>query len=111
MRDPTPVTVRLEDYTPPAFLIATVDLDVDIREDHARVRARLAVRRNPAAPDARAPLVLDGDELVLESVAVDGRTLAAAEYALDAERLTIAAVPDAFTLLTRCGSSRGRTPS
>ena len=49
MRDPTPVTIHLKDYTPPAFLIATVDLDVDIRDEFARVRAKLAVKRNPAA--------------------------------------------------------------
>jgi aminopeptidase N len=100
MRDPTPVTIRLEDYTPPAFLIATVDLDVDLREDFATVRAKLGVKRNPAAKDPKAPLVLDGDELALESVAIDGRTLAASGYALDGEHLTIPAVPDAFTLET-----------
>ena len=43
MRDPTPVTIHLKDYTPPAFLIATVDLDVDIQDEFARVRAKLAV--------------------------------------------------------------------
>jgi len=100
MRDPTPVTIHLKDYTPPAFLIATADLDVDIQEEFARVRAKLAVRRNPAAKDRQAPLVLDGDEVELESAAIDGRTLAAAEYVLDAEHLTIASVPDAFTLDT-----------
>ena len=100
MRDPTPVTIHLKDYAPPAFLIATVDLDVDIRDEFARVRAKLAVKRNPAATDRQAPLVLDGDEVELESVAVDGRTLAAAEYTLDDEHLTIASVPDAFTLET-----------
>jgi len=108
MRDPTPVTIRLEDYAPPAFLIATVDLDVDIRADHARVRAKLAVRRNPAARDRDGPLVLDGDELALESVAVDGRRLEASAYALDAEHLAIAAVPDAFTLETEVRIEPGR---
>ena len=100
MRDPTPVTIHLEDYQPPAFLIPAVDLDVDIHEDFARVRAKLALRRNPKAKDPSAPLVLNGDELELESVAIDGRTLAASEYALDDEHLTIAGVPDAFTLET-----------
>ncbi|MGE5793642.1 MAG: aminopeptidase N, partial [Bacteroidota bacterium] len=100
MRDPTPVTIHLKDYTPPAFLISTVDLDVDIREEFALVRAKLAVERNPAAADRQTPLVLDGDEVRLESVAIDGRTLAASEYALDNEHLTIASVPEAFTLET-----------
>ncbi len=100
MRDPAPTTIYLKDYAPPAFLIATVDLDVDLREDFARVRAKLAIRRNPAAKDPRAPLALDGDELQLESVALDGRTLVPDEYALDDAHLTIPDVPDAFTLET-----------
>ena len=100
MRDPAPTTIYLKDYAPPAFLIATVDLDVDLREDFARVRAKLAVRRNPAAKDPHAPLALDGDALQLESVALDRRTLAPNEYALDDTHLTIPDVPDAFTLET-----------
>ena len=41
-------TVYLKDYTPPAFLISEVDLDIDLRrEDDARVGAKLVVRRNP----------------------------------------------------------------
>jgi len=99
MRDPVPTPIHLKDYTPPAFLISTVELDIDLEEDYARVRGVLAVRRNPAAK-RDASLVLDGDELQLESVAIDGRTLAAGEYALDAERLTIADVPGAFTVET-----------
>ncbi|MBS1216058.1 MAG: hypothetical protein H6R20_1032, partial [Proteobacteria bacterium] len=39
MRDPAPQTVYLKDYAPPAFLIDTIDLDIDIRDDHAIVRA------------------------------------------------------------------------
>jgi len=100
MRDPTPVTIRLEDYTPPAFLVRTVDLDVDIREDHARVRAKLAVERNPAAKDRQVPLVLDGDEVQLESAAIDGRMVAPSDYAVDGEHLTIPGVPDSFALET-----------
>jgi len=100
MRDPIPTTIHLKDYQPPAFLVPAIELDFDLREDVAHVRAQLVVKRNPAAKDARAPLELDGDELALESVAIDGRTLAPSEYALDAERLTIAGVPDAFALET-----------
>jgi aminopeptidase N len=96
MRDSNPQIVRLQDYTPPAFLIDTVHLHVDIRDDHVRVHARLAARRNPASPDRQAPLVLDGDELVHESVAIDGRTPADGEITLEPHRLVIHRVPDAF---------------
>jgi aminopeptidase N len=100
MLNPTPATVYLKDYTPPSFLISDVELDIDLREDHALVRARLQVARNPAARDLRAPLELDGDEVELVSVAIDGGTLGTAHYAADATRLTIPSVPDRFVLET-----------
>ncbi|TAK71242.1 MAG: aminopeptidase N [Betaproteobacteria bacterium] len=100
MREPAPKTIYLKDYTPPAFLISTIALDVDIRDDHALVRATLALARNPKAADAYAPLVLDGDEIELESVALDGRVLAPGDYRLGEESLCIDKVPERFTLET-----------
>jgi len=98
MLNPTPSVVYLKDYTPPAFLISDVDLDVDLQDEFARVTANLAVRRNPKARDPNAPLVLDGDELELESVARDGKPLSATDYTLDEEHLTILNAPDRFSL-------------
>ncbi|HVY06420.1 MAG TPA: aminopeptidase N [Burkholderiales bacterium] len=95
-----PKTIYLKDYTPPAFLVSTIDLDVNLRDDDALVGAKLSIVRNPDAADRKAPLALDGDELELISVALDGRTLAAGEYACSGERLEIAGVPDRFTLET-----------
>jgi aminopeptidase N len=102
MRDPAPVPVRLEDYSPPAFLIDTVELDVELFEDQARVRSRLSLSRNPKATDSRAPLVLDAEELEFESAALDGRKLAAGEFALDDAHLSIANAPARFVLETAC---------
>jgi aminopeptidase N len=100
MREPQPQTIYLKDYTPPAFLVEHVALDVDIRADHALVLAKLRVKRNPAAADPDAPLALDGDELELMSVALDGTLLRENAYSLDPERLVIPDVPDAFELET-----------
>ena len=100
MTDATPETIYLKDYTPSAFLIDTVELDVAVFDEYTRVSSRLAMRRNAVAADVSAPLVLDGQALALESVAVDGRLLDAAEYTLDAEHLTIPGTPDAFVLET-----------
>jgi aminopeptidase N len=100
MREPQPQTIYLKDYTPPAFLVEHVALDVDIRADHALVQAKLRVKRNPAAADPEAPLALDGDELELLSVALDGTLLRDNAYSLDPERLVIPDVPDAFALET-----------
>ena len=73
MREAQPRTIHLKDYTPPPFLVGRVTLDVDIRAEDALVTAVLDVRRNPAAAAKDAPLVLDGDELELVSLALDGR--------------------------------------
>ncbi len=101
MRDPAPQAIQLSEYAPPAFLVDTVDLHVDIRDDHVRLRARLALRRNPAAPDARAPLVLDGDELQHDSVALNGRLLGPDAHSVTATALTIPGVPERFEVETR----------
>jgi len=100
MREPPPRTIYLKDYAPPPFLISTIELDVDIREDHALVRATLALARNPKSADAHAPLVLDGDEIELVSVALDGRVLAPGDYKLGEESLCIDKVAERFTLET-----------
>ncbi|MGQ0675184.1 MAG: aminopeptidase N [Rhodospirillales bacterium] len=92
-----PRAVRLADYAPPDFLVDTVELEFDLAESATVVRARLALRRNPASPAGR-PLVLDGQHLQLVSVALDGRPLEPGDYRVDAEHLTIAAVPGRFTL-------------
>src|SRR5215470_5992574 len=102
MRDPAPAPIRLEDYTPPAFLIDTVDLDIELFENHARVRSRLSLYRNPDAVDPRAPLVLDAEDLAFESAVLDGAKLAAGDYALDNAHLTVAKVPSRFVLETAC---------
>jgi len=100
MREAQPKTIHLRDYAPPAFLVDTIDLDVDIRDDHALVAARLAVRRNPASAEPAAPLALDGDELELVSVSIDGALLRQNAFQKTSERLTIPGVPRIFVLET-----------
>jgi aminopeptidase N len=102
MRDPTPQVTYLKDYAPPAYLIDAVDLDFELAEDHARVRSRLSLRRNPKGIVAGAPLRLDAEELEFESATLDGKALGPGDYTLDASSLTLTRVPDRFTLETAC---------
>ncbi|HUQ27429.1 MAG TPA: aminopeptidase N, partial [Usitatibacter sp.] len=95
MRDAAPV-INLKDYTPPAFLISTIALDIDIREGQVTVRSTLRIARNKPG----APLVLEGEELDLVSVSIDARALQPSEFVVDESSLTIARVPDAFSLET-----------
>ena len=100
MRDAAAQTINLSDYAPPSFLISTVGLDVDIQEGQVTVRATLKLARNAASKDPQAALVLDGEDLDLASVSLDGRALSPSEYMVCPKHLTIHAVPDAFTLET-----------
>ena len=90
--------VRLADYTPPAFLIDHVEMDVEILENLARVSTRLEIRRNPAAKDATAPLVLQGEEQKLIRVTRDGHEITAQGYHLTPHTLTIPGMPDSAVL-------------
>ena len=56
--------------------------------------------RNAKSADARAPLALDGEEIELLSVTLDGRTLSPGEYLLGEDSLCVANVPERFTLET-----------
>ncbi len=99
MRTETPNTIHLKDYAPPAWLVDTVDLHVAIQPGHAEVRARLACRRNPRG--AGGALVLNGEDLALQTLSLDGAALDPSRYSLADDTLTVAGpLPDAFTLET-----------
>lgn len=74
MRTDTPVTVYRKDYQPYPYDIPQVSLAFDLAPDSTEVRCVMQVRRKAEA-SADAALVLDGEELELVSVAVDGQAL------------------------------------
>jgi len=90
-----PQTKYLKDYKKPDFEIEDIHLTFDIRDGVTTVRAKTVFKRTH--PDAAA-LVLDGQELALTSVALDGEKLADNRYSVDDGTLTIHDVPDRFTL-------------
>jgi len=98
MRDAQARTVYLKDYRPPAFLVERTDLKFELFEDYALVRSTLTLRRNSEASDVDAsePLILQGQQLVLEKLMLNDRLLQADEYLVDSETLT---VPEISTLL------------
>ncbi len=98
-----PVAIRREDYRAPAYWIDTVDLTFDLDPAKTRVLNRMRLRRNPeVAPE---PLRLDGDELNLARVLVDGQ---GASFRMEADQLVIDNLPDAFELelFTTCAPAK-----
>jgi len=99
MLQPRRTPKLLENYAPPDYLIDAVDLDFVLEPSETRVAAKLKLRPNPKAEAGKKPLVLDGEELTLKSLALNGKRLSPQDYTLEASKLTIASVPDElFTL-------------
>ncbi len=93
-------TIYLKDYRPPAYLVETVDLHVELCPSQTRVRATLQFNANPEYSEERAELSLHGRQLELLSIRLDGRELSAHDYRVDSEGLTIPVVPQRFVLET-----------
>ncbi|KFF49944.1 aminopeptidase N [Gammaproteobacteria bacterium MFB021] len=89
----------LKDYLPPAYRVTHTELSFDLDPTATRVKACLHLERHPER-EAGLPLVLDGEGLTLKQVAIDGQPLDAGEFEADAHRLTIARVPERFSLDT-----------
>ncbi|WP_045225497.1 aminopeptidase N [Methyloterricola oryzae] len=100
MRESAPRTVYLKDYTPPDYLVGSVELTFLLDEENTRVTSRLRLQKNPASANPNAPLVLEGEQLQLEWVKLDGQLLKPERYELTPENLTIAWAPkvEVFTL-------------
>ncbi len=90
-------TTYLADYRPFPFRLEETHLEFDIREGHTEVRADLRFDGDGAGGDLR----LDGQELTLLGVAVDGRELSGNEYRLDEESLTLFDAPARCTVTVR----------
>ena len=104
--DSAPKPIHLADYAPFPFEIESVRLDFALDPELTTVRNRMTLRR-------RAPgdLRLDGDDIRLVSVSVDGRELARADYALDQTALTLSDLPDAceVEVVSTCVPSENTT--
>ena len=92
--------VQRAHYQAPAFLLDSVLLEFDLDPEVTDVSATLALRRNPAASGGIVDL--NGEQLELVSVELDGRPLGPSHYQLDENLLRIPApVGDTFTIRVR----------
>lgn len=88
-------SIRLADYRPPTWRVDTVELDFDLGISHTDVHARLHLKR-----EGEGPLTLDGEDLDLAALKLDGRDLGPDEYDYDGTVLTIPGAEDGNTLET-----------
>ncbi len=100
MREGVPRPIYLKDYRPPAYLVDRIELEFDLDPETTRVLARLHIRRNLKSVGDLEPLVLNGEDLTLQSILLDESPLASGRYTLEDDKLIIPDVPTAFTLTT-----------
>ena len=90
------------DYSAPAFWIDTVDLSFDLDPAKTRVLNKMSLRRNPDVPAQ--PLRLDGEELNLARVLVNGQ---GTSFKMDGDQLVLENLPEghepfALEIFTTC---------
>ncbi|MCF6188402.1 MAG: aminopeptidase N, partial [Desulfobulbaceae bacterium] len=91
----TKKTIFLKDYTPPPYLVDSVDLRFELDPASTQVTATLQMRAGVANPG---PLALAGEQLELLSVHLDGASLSEDTYDYTDGELRIAQVPQQFEL-------------
>ncbi len=92
-------TIHLKDYQPSAYLIDHVSLDVKLDPHKTRVTTRIDFRTNPKSQTPYGPLVLDGENIDLQSIAITGVPLERNQYTVSKDKLIITHIPrEHFTL-------------
>jgi aminopeptidase N len=89
MREGQPTAIQREAYTAPAFWIDTVDLTFDLDPAKTRVLNKMRLRRNPDV--AAQPLRLDGEDLNLARVLVNG---GGTSFKMDGAQLVLENLPE-----------------
>lgn len=104
--DTAPTPTRLADYTPPNFQVKSVALDFDLKPEATRVKSRLTLERT-----APGDLELNGEDIDLKSVAVDGKNLKRSDYSLTQSHLTLKGLPQSCVveIETVCNPSKNST--
>lgn len=88
----TPKTVHLKDHQPPTHLIPTLDLFFNLNEEKTIVTAKMNIQKSPQTRDSD-PLRLDGENIKLLSIKINGEPLATNDFQVTPESLTLLRPP------------------
>ncbi|XLZ73217.1 aminopeptidase N [Massilia sp. SR12] len=91
MRTDSPQTIYRKDYTPPSYLVETVELGFDLDPECTVVANRVQLRRNPAGKSR--DLVLHGEAIELVALRMNGVSLQPSQYIVANNTLTIRNAP------------------
>ncbi|WP_442505249.1 aminopeptidase N [Novipirellula sp. SH528] len=91
--------VLRSDYQPPTYWIDNVELEFDLDPRETLVTAKISVRRN--SQQSSSALELAGENLKLQSVAVDGKRLEEDQYHLRDDGMTLLDLPESCLIETK----------
>lgn len=94
MPQEAPKTIYLSDYQSTNYKVDSIDLHFDLHETQTLVKSKLSIR----SITNQQALQLNGENLLLKSVAINGKILSSNDYELTDELLMIPDVPDVFEL-------------
>jgi aminopeptidase N len=111
MRTDTPQTIYRKDYTPPSYLVETVELGFDLDPARTIVANRMTIRRNPDS--AQREIELYGEDIELVAIRLNGKALGKRDYRVEGNLLWIPNAPDEATLEieTLCAPEKNTTLS
>ena len=93
--DTSPKAVYLKDYKVPDYKVRDIELTFRIFETHTEVVSKAHYIKNHVGTD---DLVLNGENMILKSVALGGQILKSDEYIVDDHYLTLRCPGEEFTL-------------
>ena len=105
---PAPKTVYSKDYKKPDYQISHVDMTFDLDSEKTKATAEMKIQRAPDTPE-NAPMWLDGEELTLTGIAVNGKPLSEKEYILTEEGLELLNPRIMTEMVMEMETSRTRT--
>lgn len=96
MKTDAPKVIKLSEYKKPDYLVQTIDLVLHLDNTKTLVQSKMKIKRNT---DEVTPLVLNGEELVLKSVKLNGENYTDYVHSTESHTLTLTSVPAEFELL------------
>lgn len=94
--EPKPKEIFLADYKVPDYFVDHISLNFDLASDDTKVTSILSIRKNTAGEGGEC--VLDGEQLELLSIKLNGQFLKGNEYQRTDTNLLITSVPEQFEL-------------
>jgi aminopeptidase N len=112
MRTDSPQTIFRKDYTPPSYLVETVELGFDLDPARTIVANRITLRHNPDSKGLKneRDIVLHGEDIELVALRLNGTELNPGQYILGANTLTIKKARSMWCWKSKARARRKKTP-